>query len=51
LFKAADCDANHCLVIAEVRERLTRSKQTTHRFYVEKFSYKKLNELDGKEQY
>jgi hypothetical protein len=27
------------------------SKQTTHRFHAERFSLKKLNEVEGKEQY
>jgi hypothetical protein len=37
--------------VAIVRERLTMSKQTTHRFYTEGFNLKKLNEVQGKEQY
>jgi hypothetical protein len=39
------------LVVAKVRERLAVSKQTTHRFHVERFNLKKLNEVEGKEQY
>jgi hypothetical protein len=27
-FRTADCDTDHCLVVAEVRERLTVSKRT-----------------------
>jgi hypothetical protein len=38
-------------VVAEVRERLAVSKQTTHTFHAERFSLKKLNEVEGKEQY
>jgi hypothetical protein len=49
-FSAADCDTDHYLVVAKVRERLAVSKQTTHRFYAERFSIKKLNEVGGKEQ-
>jgi hypothetical protein len=37
--------------MAEVRERLAVSKQTTHRLHMEEFDVKKLNEVDGKEQY
>jgi hypothetical protein len=46
-----DCDTDHYLVVPEVRERLTVSKQTTHRFHMETFTLKKLNEEDGKEEY
>jgi hypothetical protein len=38
-------------VVAKVRERLPVSKQTTHRFQMERFNLKKLNEVEGKEQY
>jgi hypothetical protein len=37
--------------MAKVRERLAASKQTPHRFHMERFNLKKLNELEGKEQY
>jgi hypothetical protein len=50
-FRAADCDTDHCLVVANVRERLAIGKQTTHRFRMERFGLKKLNEVEGKEQY
>jgi hypothetical protein len=50
-FRAADCDTNHYLVVAKVRERLTVSNRTTHRFHMERFNLMKLNEVDGKEQY
>jgi hypothetical protein len=51
LFRGADCDTDHCLVVAKIRERLAVSKQTAHRFIVESFSLKTLNEVEGKEQY
>jgi hypothetical protein len=38
------------VVVAEVREREALSKQTTHTVHVERFSLKKLNEVEGKEQ-
>jgi hypothetical protein len=37
--------------MALVRERLAVSKQTTHRVHMERFNLKKLNEVEGKEQY
>jgi hypothetical protein len=39
------------LVVAKIRERLAVSKQTTHRFHMEWFNLKKLNEVESKEQY
>jgi hypothetical protein len=50
-FRAADCDIDHYLVVAKVTERLAVSKQTTHRVRMERFNLKKLNEVEGKEQY
>jgi hypothetical protein len=50
-FRAADCNTDHCLVVAKVRERPTVSKQTMHRFHMERLNPKKLNEVEGKEQY
>jgi hypothetical protein len=38
-------------VVAKVRERLAVSKQRTHRVHMERFNLKKLNEVEGKEQY
>jgi hypothetical protein len=49
--RAADCGTDHRLVVAEFRERLAVSKQTVHRFHMERFSLEKLNEVEGKEQY
>jgi hypothetical protein len=50
-FRAADCDTDHHLVVAKVREMLAVSKQTTHRAHMERLNLKKLNEVEGKEQY
>jgi hypothetical protein len=37
--------------VAKVRERLTVNKQGSHRFHMKRFNHKKLNEIEGKEQY
>jgi hypothetical protein len=37
--------------VGKFRERLAVSKQIRHRFHMEKFNLKKLNEVEGKEQY
>jgi hypothetical protein len=38
-------------MLANVRERLAVSKQTTHGFHMEEFNRKKLSEVEGKVQY
>jgi hypothetical protein len=50
-FRATDCNADHYLVVAKVRERLAVNKQTTRRVLMERFNLTKLNEEEGKEQY
>jgi hypothetical protein len=38
-------------VVAKVRERLAVNKQTSHKFNMERFNLKKLNDVEGKEQF
>jgi hypothetical protein len=38
-------------VVAKVRERLSVNKQRSHRFHMERFNLKNLNEVEGKEKY
>jgi hypothetical protein len=37
--------------VAKVRERLAVNKQSSQRFDMEKFNLKKLNDIEGKEQF
>jgi hypothetical protein len=49
--RAADCDSDHYLVVAKVRERLAVNKQRSQRLNIERFNLKKLNEVEDKEQF
>jgi hypothetical protein len=46
-YRAADCDTEHYLVVAKVREKLAVNKQISHRFDMERFNLKKLDEVEG----
>jgi hypothetical protein len=37
--------------MAKLRERIAVNKQRSHRFHMERFNLKRLNEVEGKEQY
>ena len=50
-FRGADCDTEHYLVIANVRERLAVGKQAAQRFDRQRFNLRKLNELEVRKQY
>jgi exonuclease III len=43
-FRGADCDSDHNLVVAEVRERLAVSKRMVKKMDMERFNLKHLNE-------
>jgi hypothetical protein len=47
----ADCDTDAYLVVAKVRERLALNKLGSQRFHMERLNLKKLNEVEGTEQY
>jgi hypothetical protein len=50
-FRGADCDTDHYLVLAKVRERLAVSKRHAQDIVIEKFNLKNLKGGDVKEQY
>jgi hypothetical protein len=51
LLREADCNCDHYLVMAKFRERLAVNKQRSYRFHMDRFNLKKLNEVEGKEQF
>jgi hypothetical protein len=51
MWESVECDMDHCQVMVKVMEGLAVNKQTTHKFHLERFNLKKLNEVEDKEQY
>jgi hypothetical protein len=50
-FRGADFDTYYYLIVAKIRERLTVSKRPADKIVMDRFSLKKLNEEEIKEQY
>jgi hypothetical protein len=47
-FRGADCDSDHYVVVAKVRERLAMGKRMVKNMDVKKFNLKQLNEEEVK---
>jgi hypothetical protein len=50
-FRGADCDTDHYLAVAKVRERLAVRKQEAQKFDGGRFNLRKLNDLGVRKQY
>jgi hypothetical protein len=44
-FRGADCDTDHCLVVAKLKERISISKRARQNFDLERFDLKKLDDV------
>jgi hypothetical protein len=47
-FRGTDCDTDHYLVVAELRERISVSKRARQNFDLERLDLKKLDDVEVK---
>jgi hypothetical protein len=50
-FRGADCDTDHYMVVAKLRERISVSKRARQNFDLERFDLKNLDDVEVKEKY
>jgi hypothetical protein len=51
LFRGADCNTNHYLVAAKLRDKISVSKRARQKFDLERFNLKNLDDVEVKKKY
>jgi hypothetical protein len=50
-FRGADCDTEHCLVVAKLTETISVIKRARQNFDIKRFYLRKLDDVEAKEKY